>query len=298
MMKKSFYLIFTLFLVNALFNKEIEAQVSINLTGDDPDPSAMLDVSSSSGGLLVPRMTKTEREAINDGEFATGLLIYQTDNSPGYYYFNGLNWERIVGGDNHGWTVDGSNMYSNNSGSVGVGTDNPSGNMEISNAGSSTYLATDLRISLYSDGSNSRPRITYLRSHSPTQGDVTSAQAVTLDGDILGQFVFGGIRVNGTGGSNSGAGWFEMVQKGSTSEFGVPGQFQIITANGLGNRDTRFVVSPEGNVGIGTENPTEKLDVEGDINMNKNEVKNMVIENRTSDPSNPAVGQIWYRTDL
>jgi len=35
-----------------------------------------------------------------------------------------------------------------------------------------------------------------------------------------------------------------------------------------------------------------------DINVNKKEMLNMRIENRTSDPSSPAVGQIWIRTDL
>jgi hypothetical protein len=54
----------------------------------------------------------------------------------------------------------------------------------------------------------------------------------------------------------------------------------------------------QGNVGIGTTDPMEKLDVEGNLDMNQNQIKNMVIENRTDNPANPVVGQIWIRTDL
>ena len=59
-----------------------------------------------------------------------------------------------------------------------------------------------------------------------------------------------------------------------------------------------MVIKNSGNVGIGTTDPTEKLDVEGNLDMNQHQIKNMVIENRTSDPASPAVGQIWMRTDL
>jgi len=61
---------------------------------------------------------------------------------------------------------------------------------------------------------------------------------------------------------------------------------------------SRMVIDSLGRVGIGTVAPGEKLDIEGNLDMNQNQIKNMRIENRTSDPSNPAVGQIWIRTDL
>jgi hypothetical protein len=61
---------------------------------------------------------------------------------------------------------------------------------------------------------------------------------------------------------------------------------------------SKMVIDSLGRVGIGTTNPAEKLDVEGNLDMNQNQVKNMRIENRTSDPASPAVGQIWIRTDL
>ena len=71
------------------------AQVGINATGNDPDPSAMLDVSSTNKGLLAPRMTMAERDAITAP--ATGLLIYQTDDKTGFYYYDGAEWIWISG---------------------------------------------------------------------------------------------------------------------------------------------------------------------------------------------------------
>lgn len=64
--------------------------VAINSDASNPDASAILDVKSTSKGVLISRMTQTQRNAITSP--ATGLLIYQTDNTPGFYYYNGSTW--------------------------------------------------------------------------------------------------------------------------------------------------------------------------------------------------------------
>ena len=61
--------------------------VGINSDGSSPNSSAMLDVSSTTKGLLAPRMTATQKTAIASP--ATGLLVYQTDGTAGYYYNSG-----------------------------------------------------------------------------------------------------------------------------------------------------------------------------------------------------------------
>lgn len=71
-------------------NNEVSAQgVSINATGTGtaPDGSAILDLSVTNKGFLVPRMTQAQRNAITSP--ANSLLIYQTDNTPGFYYNSG-----------------------------------------------------------------------------------------------------------------------------------------------------------------------------------------------------------------
>ena len=66
--------------------------VTINLDNTIANPSAILDVKSDSLGILIPRIAKENRPKTP----ATGLLVYQIDNTPGFYYFDGTGW-RILG---------------------------------------------------------------------------------------------------------------------------------------------------------------------------------------------------------
>ncbi|MCF6170576.1 MAG: hypothetical protein L3J66_06330 [Bacteroidales bacterium] len=72
------------------------AQVAINTDGSNPDASAMLDVKSTDKGFLLPRMTEANRNTINGGSLATGLMVYQTDNEPGLYYYDGSKWVALA----------------------------------------------------------------------------------------------------------------------------------------------------------------------------------------------------------
>ena len=60
---------------------------SVGVGTPTPDATAALEVASTTKGFLVPRMTASERNLITAP--ATGLLIYQTDNTPGFYYNSG-----------------------------------------------------------------------------------------------------------------------------------------------------------------------------------------------------------------
>ena len=59
-----------------------------------PNASSLLDITSTSKGMLIPRMTKSQRDLI--GTPATGLLIYQTNNTPGFYYYDGGAWSAVT----------------------------------------------------------------------------------------------------------------------------------------------------------------------------------------------------------
>ncbi len=58
-----------------------------------PVSSAILELQTTSQGLLAPRMTKAQRDAIIAP--ATGLLIFQTNSTPGFYYYSGAAWTAI-----------------------------------------------------------------------------------------------------------------------------------------------------------------------------------------------------------
>jgi hypothetical protein len=67
--------------------------VAINTTGAEPDNSAMLDVSSTEKGILIPRMTEEQRRNIPTP--VKGLLIYQIDGTEGFYYYDGSVWTNL-----------------------------------------------------------------------------------------------------------------------------------------------------------------------------------------------------------
>ncbi|RYD94139.1 MAG: hypothetical protein EOP54_18040 [Sphingobacteriales bacterium] len=75
-----------------LNTNEANAQVGIGTT--TPHSSAALEINSTNKGILVPRMAQANRPASP----ATGLLIYQTDNTPGFYVYNGSAWTAVSGG--------------------------------------------------------------------------------------------------------------------------------------------------------------------------------------------------------
>lgn len=62
--------------------------VTINTTDVAAHPSSILDIQSDSLGVLIPRISKSNRPHAP----ATGLLVYQTDDTPGFYYYNGTAW--------------------------------------------------------------------------------------------------------------------------------------------------------------------------------------------------------------
>jgi len=80
-------LIVLLLLVAATF---IQAQVGVG--ANNPNPSAQLEISSTSKGLLPPRMTITQRNAIISP--ATGLIIFNTTNNALNIYFSGA-WYQL-----------------------------------------------------------------------------------------------------------------------------------------------------------------------------------------------------------
>ena len=68
--------------------------------GTTPVASAALQVSSTNQGILLPSMTLAQRDLI--GSPATGLLVFQTDSTPGFYYYNGTAWVAIAGSSGSG----------------------------------------------------------------------------------------------------------------------------------------------------------------------------------------------------
>ena len=76
-----------------LMSVEMQAQnIGINVDGSDPDSSALLDLKSTYGGLLIPRMTTAERDSISNP--AQSLLIFNTTTNCYEGYIDNA-WETI-----------------------------------------------------------------------------------------------------------------------------------------------------------------------------------------------------------
>jgi hypothetical protein len=76
-----------------LFTALSYAQVGINT--NTPNASSALEIESTTGGILIPRMKETQRDAIVSP--VAGLMIYQTDEISGFYFYNGTAWAKIDG---------------------------------------------------------------------------------------------------------------------------------------------------------------------------------------------------------
>ena len=86
-------LLFLLFFLFAAMYSFSQSGVAINTSGASANVSAMLDVSSTTAGMLVPRMTSAQKNTIPSP--ATGLLVFQTDAPTGFYYYTGSIWIQL-----------------------------------------------------------------------------------------------------------------------------------------------------------------------------------------------------------
>jgi hypothetical protein len=262
----------------------VSAQVGIGTT--TPSSSSMLDVSSTTSGLLVPRMTAAQRALIPSP--ATGLIIYQTNSSPGLYYNSGTPsapvW--ILAGTTTGqWLTNGSSIYYNN-GNVGIGTSSPTYPLVVksptlswdmaaftnasdeiiarirqaSNGSGTIYLydaAGTNTIFLYGDGNS------WIRGGRLAIGHNAPAAGLHLKGSGLPEsFMY----IEGTTGSDAG---LRLYENGT-----VKWHFYNNVANdGLEIQNSTgytslFAKQANGYVGIGTITPATLLDVRGNLSIN------------------------------
>lgn len=66
----------------------------IDDVGGVPNSSAALQINSTSRGVLMPKITILQREAISNP--SEGLMVYQTDSTKGIYFYSGNEW-KIIG---------------------------------------------------------------------------------------------------------------------------------------------------------------------------------------------------------
>lgn len=73
--------------------EDARAQQNVGIGITTPNASAVLDLTATDKGMLVPRLTSLQRNAI--AAPAMGLLVYDTDFDQ-FWYFDGVHWQPIV----------------------------------------------------------------------------------------------------------------------------------------------------------------------------------------------------------
>ena len=132
-----------------------------------PNASAILDVSSTTQGVLIPRMTASQRAAIASP--VAGLVIYQTNSNPGNYVFNGSTWD-ILSNANYGDVKTGIQTADHN------GWVLLNGRAKTSLSSSQQAQATTLGIgSTLPNASNA-----FLVQNGGTLGGVTGSNTITI----------------------------------------------------------------------------------------------------------------------
>lgn len=221
-MKKIITTILTSFLLLSVVNGQ---SVAINNDGSTANASAALDIKSTDKGMLIPRMTTAQREAISSP--ATGLLVYDiTSNS--FWFKGGPNWVQLVDTANNRWKENGTSVYMPSPGKVGIGTLNPNHPLDIY----TNDVLGGNALRLKNPNSAAGTKTTLLLTSNNT-GSNLGASAITS--------------------TSSGNGGQHLSFSNVTSSFSPPQE--------------RIRIDSAGNVGIGTTNPVEKLEVNGSMRL-------------------------------
>ena len=254
--------------------------VGINEDASAPHPSAMLDVKSTTKGMLVPRMTSAERTGIlNPGE---GLLVYD-NGTASFWYYKAAGWTELVGGGGAGttyWNPNGTNIFNNNTGNIGIGTNNPTVKLTILtpiNTSGWTHIGQSNGIDsiIVGEGIGGvSAAIGTSTQHALrlTAGTLGRVQIYPGGEVVIGDNNVGSIgrltvkttnNADGISHIGDNGNILKTIMGGTSAGIGTFSHTNMRIFSGGSSRI--LIAEATGNVGIGTDNPTYKLSVLGNI---------------------------------
>ncbi len=240
----------SLLLVGIVFStKSISQSLAINNDGSTADVSAILDIKSTSKGLLVPRVSSTA--SITSP--ATGLLVYVTTGTIGFYYNTGTAavpaWKQLLPADGNASSltnIPAANITGTLPAISGVNLTN----LNASNIASGTIAATRMP-ALTGDITTSAGTVsTTLSNNSVTtnkiaDGNVTVAKISATGTPSASTF----LRGDGTWGAASGGSSISNFAVTSASTYTLTSSNQVIVTNNTSL--TMFTLPTAATAGVG-----------------------------------------------
>lgn len=290
-MKKLFFLLACLGFCSQAFSQNVV--VTDDATYTTGNASSVLDVKSVLKGFLAPRMTQAQRTAIATP--ADGLLVYQTDATKGFYYYNGTTsaWVLLSASSGTYWSLTGNSGTNSSSSFLGT-TDNVGFKMRTNNAqrvlvdslgnvavGSAPIFTTGVEREKFmvDAGSSSNPNTSYnvisgkgyidnyLQLNIQNRAATANASSdVVASNDAATEAVnYVDLGINSSGNTSTG-----ILGGASTAYLYATGNDFAIGNGTTGKNLLLFTANTErmridgsGNVGIATTTPAAKLDVSG-----------------------------------
>lgn len=258
--------------------QQLNAQVGIGTT--NPSTKSSLDVSSTTTGVLIPRMTTAQRTAISPTLTDFGLKVYDITTST-FWFWNGTVWVQdatsisswgLTGNSgtapatNFVGTTDATDLVLKTNGiermriNDAIGPTGTSGDISIGDTSSGT-VKSNKELVLRQDGDFFGPSILRLRNRNGENGAIFETGATSPP---LVDFIFKtgptASRIVSNIRFETRAGSVKMSSNSTEWQFGQPdstngGPTLVIGAFGTGSNSSFRL----GNLGIGTVSPNAKL---------------------------------------
>ncbi|MFT3679080.1 MAG: tail fiber domain-containing protein [Ferruginibacter sp.] len=170
---------------------------NIGIGTNSPNASAILDISSTNKGLLIPRMTAAQMNAVANP--ATGLLVFNLGDSSVYVHKNS-GWSRLVpsGAAGGGWLASGNDIINSNTGNVIIGSSNQSVyklNITGTDLGQTFYGADD---KLYGSFENNNGNFQLASNYGVIAGGSPAKHILLNPPAAFGNFFPGNVGINTT----------------------------------------------------------------------------------------------------
>lgn len=204
---KSLFTVLAIFISSMLFS-----QNNVGIGTTTPDTNAILDIQSNSKGILIPRLTTTQRTSMVLNTAQTGLLVYD-NNLQQFWFWDGTQWVQIGAGSssctslndayNCGGNGAGRSILTNygaveltlsntTNGSVGLQVNSTTG---TSSAPSTSMSAQNTAFggAIYGENTNASNPYNTIEASTVSSNQYTSAIAGYYDGSSQGVGVYGSI---------------------------------------------------------------------------------------------------------